>query len=242
MTFSSLWTAVLTTTAIYTADSLFTHHTTGVVYAELMKNPGFSNWTALFTNHSYHVDAVYNATYRTASAPVTLPTANLLDQGSHDLLTNLSVKNAMNTTAAPSTLSAAAPYEESFYKRSLPISMIAYLVLSTLQYCWLIWLERILPARSRRQHVPTTEKLSLSEDHEEEIVKKWVAQGRVRRASLNWCNTFLKWVLGLTIGRVWWIAVFHVVQASLRLESPRDTWGDMFSVRHCYYGKPRQSD
>jgi hypothetical protein len=135
-----------------------------------------------------------------------------------------------NSTALNETVSRAMEPEEPFYSRQLPVGVFTWFVMCTLQYCWLIGLERALPARSRRRDTTVADKGEMSEHHEEDVVKKWIAQGRVRRASLNWCNTFLKWILSLTIGRVWWHAVRHVVYQSLRLESPRKIWADMLSV------------
>ena len=92
----------------------------------------------------------------------------------------------------------------SFYGQILPKEVAVLLVLSILQYWWFIWLERMLPARPNRKGAlyRRGEKVEESEDCEEEAVEKWIAQSRVKRTSLNWCNTFLKCLLELTLGRL----------------------------------------
>jgi hypothetical protein len=44
--------------------------------------------------------------------------------------------------------------------------------------------------------------------------------GKVQRASLSWCNTFLKWILEMTVGRLWFHTVEHVVRELIKLSSP----------------------
>ncbi|PVI05764.1 hypothetical protein DM02DRAFT_516207 [Periconia macrospinosa] len=113
-----------------------------------------------------------------------------------------------NATAHNGTLGATTGDQrvlESYYQRELPRGIVIVLIMSSLQYCWFIWLEKMFPARPRLKEVPPQgyEKVEKYEVREEEVVKKWLAQGKVRRALLNWCNTFLKWVINLTIGRIW---------------------------------------
>jgi hypothetical protein len=97
----------------------------------------------------------------------------------------------------------------------------------------MVWLERILPARRRRGEglgSAEAEGLGESDVHEEKIVKRWIAQDRVRRASLNWGNTLVKWVLELTVGRLWYHAVEHVLYTLLKLQHPRDVMLEMNGV------------
>jgi hypothetical protein len=108
------------------------------------------------------------------------------------------------------------------------------LILSALQYWWLIWLERMLPARPRYRDVPyqRNEKVEENEDREEEVVKRWIAQGRVRRASLNWCNTFLKWMLQVTVGKFWYHTLGYILVKFLRLDPPRKVLESLKKVTH----------
>ena len=108
------------------------------------------------------------------------------------------------------------------------------LLLSALQYWWLIWLERMLPARPRYRDlvVRHEEKVEESEDREEEVVKKWIAQGRVHRASLNWRNTFLKWVLQMTIGISWLHISAHIITTAMQLKFPIKSMENLKTVCH----------
>jgi hypothetical protein len=126
--------------------------------------------------------------------------------------------------------------KESFYGRELPREVLIVFILVILQYWWFVGLEKILPARPRRRDVTYQgkEKVEESEDREEEVVKKWIAQGRVNRASLNICNTFLKWVLELTVGTLWFLTVQHVLRQLLKLNSPMSVFVGLKS--HLIFG------
>ncbi|KAF2998312.1 hypothetical protein E8E13_007673 [Curvularia kusanoi] len=58
--------------------------------------------------------------------------------------------------------------------------------------------------------------------HEERIVRKWIAQGRVKRASLSWRNTVLKCMLELSFGRLWYHTIEHILFTLLSLQHPRN--------------------
>jgi hypothetical protein len=192
---------------------MLNHHLTRNMFDQVLENEGFLNFTRAM-NRSVPLTSTDSTPGR-----MTLGTGNNTNRTSS--LNHTTGFN--NETAVNSTLTAIANSPESFYRRVLPRETIVFIVISVLQYWWLIGLERILPARSRHKYVlhQREEKVEESEDREEEVVKKWIAQGRVRRASLNWCNTFLKWLLDLTVGRVWYHTVEHVVTMLLRFHSPK---------------------
>jgi hypothetical protein len=127
-----------------------------------------------------------------------------------------------HTMTTNGTSGATMKNEESFYSQ-LPKELVIHLVIFALQYWWYIGLERLLPARPRSKDVPHRQegKTEMSEGREEEVVQKWIAQGKVQRASLNWCNTFLKWILEMTVGKLWFHTVEHVVRELIRLSSPK---------------------
>lgn len=170
-----------------------------------------------------------NATHVTPGR-LTLDAGNTTDT---TLLLNQTT-SLYNSTAINGTSSHREDPPESFYGRFLPREVVIHLVVSALQYWWLIWLERLLPARPRYNYVPPQqeEKMEESEDREEEVVKKWIAQGRVRRASLNWCNTFLKWTLEMTVGQLWTYTLEHVIRVPLMLKSPKRILDDLPSVSY----------
>lgn len=123
----------------------------------------------------------------------------------------------------------------------LPRTAVVAAIVSAMQYYWLVWLDRILPARSRRRDVGgRLDEEGENDVYEEKIVKRWIAQGRVKRASLSWWNTFLKWVLEMTVGRLWYHAIEHALFTLLKLQHPRNimlemsnvsrSWGDLVLV------------
>lgn len=91
-----------------------------------------------------------------------------------------------------------------FYTWFLAHELLFFAIRVPLQYYWHLWLERILPMRPRGDASMSAEKVSVGEGdqvREEEIVKRWIASGKVKRASLSWWNTFLKWILDITVGQ-----------------------------------------
>lgn len=114
----------------------------------------------------------------------------------------------------------------------MPRTAVVLVVISALQYYWMVWLERGLRARARREDVGgCVGEEGKNVVHEEIIVKRWIAQGRVERASLNWWNIFVKWVLELTVGRLWYHAIEHALNTLLKLQHPRTIMPELNGVR-----------
>lgn len=243
-----MWTTVLQTTALYAASQIITHHASDSFFQDEWDNPAVQNSTAAAKDYALSGNTTISST-TTASQKSVLPTDGSfeideapVDQATAERLigdaingkSHMSLRVTLpNGTVPNETISAANKQEkpeaqkEGFYTKEFPLDMLASLILCTLQYYWLQALERALPARSRRWDAGVQGKQEMDEDREEEVVKRWIAQGRVRRASLNWCNTLLKWVLSLTVGRVWYYAVGVVVRRALRLEAPGKSWWDV---------------
>lgn len=83
----------------------------------------------------------------------------------------------------------------------------AYIVLLGTLFCYFeVLLERMFPARPTQVEVvyerPQGATDADREGREEQVVREWIARGRVRHSSLSWWNTFVKWVLGMTVGRL----------------------------------------
>ncbi|KAK5637113.1 hypothetical protein RRF57_012825 [Xylaria bambusicola] len=101
-------------------------------------------------------------------------------------------------------------------------------LLGPLLYAWHIWLERLFPTRrsahqdnasidAKQKGADTT----FAEDtREEQVIQKWLRQGKIRRASLSWPNTFAKWTLQWTIGRYWMDNAGGLLGTLLRRQSP----------------------
>jgi hypothetical protein len=169
--------AVLQATVLFTFNVICAHHLSANMFKSLWEDEGFLNSS--------------KAWERSSSVPSPLtdgrPARLALDTG-ENLNGTSSLGHRMN-----GTIHAYETLPESFYGRVLPREVVIFFLLSIFQYWWLVWLERMLPARPRHRSGAVSHKVEVeeSEDREEEIVKKWIAQGRVNWTSLKWCNTFL---------------------------------------------------
>jgi hypothetical protein len=165
---------------------------------------------AFVVSHHLFSKAIHNASNSELWQNITSAVNASAQVGSNVMATNQTWNNGtiLNGTATNTTKDIFNPdgSSESFYLSSLPRQLFLLIVIKPLYYYWHIWLERFLPGRSCvAALMPVGEKSGIGEgdDHEEEIVQRWIAQGKVRRASLSWWNTFLKWILNLTVGTLW---------------------------------------
>lgn len=167
-----------------------------------------------------------------------IPKRPTLDAGNMNQTLPHYLNNASTINGTQSTMEKSV---ESFYLRRFPREIFVYLVISSLQYWWFLALEKKWPVRPRYNDVSyqQEEKFDDNEDREEKVVKKWIAQGRVKRASLNWCNTFLKWVLDLTIGRLWYHVVEHVMRETIKWRSLKLILSDLKSVSSPLHNRTR---
>lgn len=80
-------------------------------------------------------------------------------------------------------------------------TFITQVLLGPLLYTWHIWLERLFPSRrSARQsdgayQVSKEKEVDDDDTREEQVIQKWLRQGKIHRASLSWRNTFAKWAI-----------------------------------------------
>ncbi|KAF2033122.1 hypothetical protein EK21DRAFT_59322 [Setomelanomma holmii] len=197
MSSATMRTAVLQATIIFTISQILGHHLSENMFDEVWKDEVFLNMTSVLNQTTPYASANSTSRRLTIESGTTTNTTSLNRA--------LTINNATSINATTTNTSSSS---QSIYSWKLPREVAIMVVISALQYYWFIWLEKMLPARPRRKDVPYQrhEKIEESEGREEEIVKRWIAQGRVKRASLNWCNTFLKWVVELTIGRLWYHA------------------------------------
>ena len=154
-----------------------------------------------------------------------------------------------NTTVAAITDPSDAAAKESFYYNTLPRKVFCNAAITPLLYLWNIWLERTLPARPRGGKVtPEMSKAAASDGNEqieEEIVKKWIAQGKVQRSSVSWRNTLLKWFLYITFGNLVFEVLWMILDEVARLHSPSklvSRIGEKFDIVSCHYPRSRSSD
>lgn len=149
--------------------------------------------------------------------------ATLLCVASHAILVRL--LDDFSMTVVPKEFQEAEGYNESetsFTPKRLTRWFVVAFFHSLLRYQWHIWLERALPTRPRgnleaAQKANVT--VELDEDKEEEVVKRWIAQGRVRRASVSWCNIILKWILLMLLGNFTACVLDSFVESAFDLRS-----------------------
>lgn len=182
MPFSAMWVATAQTTVLTALTKIFKHEAERWTYAGVWENEAFANFTR---------EATIFFTGRTATD------ASVLSNGTI-LLNGTATDGSGHLTTEPS------PYW--FYLGELPRSLVLAFTTCALFYWWQVWLERRLPGRSRRveivkQSSPGGEKAEGDEDsREEQVVERWIAEGKIQRSSLSWGNTLLKWILDITIG------------------------------------------
>ncbi|RYN29093.1 hypothetical protein AA0112_g7232 [Alternaria arborescens] len=227
---------VLQATAICTISLLYTHYVSENMFDAVIHDETFSHLAGMLDNATA-AEQAHNARLEKMQKSV-IPK----DEADNYVMRTVNETNGTTwsyfvpknqTELIPNTKNAT---KESFYGRELPREVLIVFILVILQYWWFVGLEKILPARPRRRDVTYQgkEKVEESEDREEEVVKKWIAQGRVNRASLNICNTFLKWVLELTVGTLWFLTVQHVLRQLLKLNSPMSVFVGLKS--HLIFG------
>ncbi len=214
MTISQLQSVVLCTTLLIAIRLIFRHEANRNAYADILTDPVWSNFTRLF-------ESLDNTTTTTTSNSTTLQNATIV------------AANVTVTLNDP--LSDCKECSSTFYLASLPRQVFVYALLVPLQYYWQLCLERFFPARPRGVGFPMKlerkEKILDDDDsREEDVVKRWITHGRVRRSSLSWCNTFLKWILDITMGKVLFEVVFHLVYGFMKWEPFATTFGNLKRV------------
>ena len=98
------------------------------------------------------------------------------------------------------------------------------LPLLLLDYHWQCWLERMLPTRPPGSGLTAQEQEKITEGDEmveEEMMRRLIAKGKVRRASISWCNLFLKWVLESTIAALVLQSLFTAMWGTSESYEPR---------------------
>ncbi|KAK5122330.1 hypothetical protein LTR85_004241 [Meristemomyces frigidus] len=123
-----------------------------------------------------------------------------------------------------------------FYLKHLPRGTLAAVPLVVLAYKWQCWLERTFPGRPRGKpdlfkQAGEKKELAISDDEqlEEEIMRKLIAKGKVRRSSISWCNTLFKWLLDNTIGVLFFASGGIVLSKAMELQAPSHIWAHLKS-------------
>jgi hypothetical protein len=209
MTRSHIVPAVLQTIALSACAFIVSHHLLSNVYHNTSNTELWQNITRAF-------EGAANVTSAQARFNSTVNSQTL----NNGTIFNETAANNNNTANNPFSLNGSS---ESFYLKTLPRELFILIILSPLYYYWHIWLERFLPSRPRvTTLMPAGEKSGSGDgaNHEEEIVQRWIAQGKVRRASLSWWNTFFKWILNLVVGTFWLQSMRFLLTEVLTGKSP----------------------
>lgn len=204
MTRSHTITAVLQTVTLSACALVVSHH----LFSHAIHNASSSE---LWQNITAAFEGAANASAQ----------AGFNDTASSGIVSNGTMFNG--TAANNTTNGISSTDNESFYLRTLPRELFLLIALSPLYYHWHLWLERFLPGRPRVAALtPAGGKPGFGEgdNQEEEIVQRWIAQGKVRRASLSWWNTFSKWVLNLTFGTMWMESLRFFLAETIMGKSP----------------------
>ncbi|RMX79203.1 hypothetical protein D0869_08478 [Hortaea werneckii] len=119
---------------------------------------------------------------------------------------------------------------KSFYSDELPRDLAIQLMLFLANYQWQCLLERWLPTRPQGSNFTAQEKAKVTDDDdmmEDEVMRRLIAKGKVRRASISWCNVFLKWLINNTITFSVIALAYHVIDEVSHLRSPIPIWKDL---------------
>ena len=203
MTRSSLQSSVIQYTVIVALNMILNHEIGRNAYDSVWEDPVLKNLTTTMKNLPANAPALNNSASNNSS--LALGSASPISEDS-----------------------------EGFYLSYLPRTVLVHVLLCPLVYYWHIFLERFFPVRPRGVEIDYAKKVKVevdvNEGQEEEVVKRWIAQGKVRRSSVSWWNTFVKWVLHITIGKLLLLSLRHVLGGFLRWRSLTTSLGTLKGV------------
>ncbi|KAK7751162.1 hypothetical protein SLS62_006846 [Diatrype stigma] len=214
MSLSGMWVATAQTTALTALTKIFRHEAGRWQYSSVWENEAFAN----FTREA--VIFLANGTDTEASV-----------QSNGTILLNGTTIDWLPTSLGGSGHFATEESPYWYYISELPRALLLSCLTCALCYWWQVWLEHRLPGRSRRVEIvkqsgPGDEKVEGGEDgREEQVVKRWIAQGKVQRSSLSWGNTLLKWILDITIGET----CLRLVHSTLEMMMDRKPFSEITS-------------
>ncbi|KAK5130185.1 hypothetical protein LTR08_002394 [Meristemomyces frigidus] len=127
-----------------------------------------------------------------------------------------------------------------FYLKNLPRDLFTLLPLTLVAYLWQGWLESTFPGRQRQRFSPDAARQAgekkgraadSDEELEQEIMHRLIAKGKVRRASISWFNTLVKWSLDNTLGVLFFQSAATMLSGSLKLQGVRKSWSELSVIR-----------
>lgn len=113
--------------------------------------------------------------------------------------------------------------------------LIAVALTSFIGYHWNILLERWFPSRPRGTAPAPSARLVVGDEQmEEEVIKKWIASGRVQRSSISWTNTLAKGLLDISFGRAMILLIGSTVRSIMLGMQPVEIVQMWRGVRHTF--------
>lgn len=211
---SQMFRAVVQTVLLSVIASVISQHLLSNAYENISQHALFKNFTdAMDLIESQHLDDAPSGVNVTAGGNGTL----------------LNATSAFNETKGFNITSADLGLDNrTFYRETLPLEIFYLILLSPLYYMWHLWLERKFPARPKAT-LPFEHDLKGGENslQEEEVIQKWIASGKIRRSSLSWWNTFVKWILNLILAPLWMDGIKYVLEQTYHLRLPK--WDPVFN-------------
>ena len=208
MALSKMQSVALYTAILITLKFVITHEIRRKGFSNIWDDPVWKNLTsAIDTLTALNSTKLQNSTITIANGT----------------FANGTFANGTFANGTSSTFGSSLPEEKPFYLGFLPRNVFIYTLLVPLQSYWNIGLERLFPARPRGVEVSYQQEkkekfFDDNEDRDEEVMKRWIAQGRVRRSSVSWGNTFFKWILDMTVGKLWFEVVWHLIDGIVMWE------------------------
>ncbi|KAK8033652.1 hypothetical protein PG991_003050 [Apiospora marii] len=233
---SPMLSAVVQATILHIIGVIVSSRFSAGAYDEVWEDPVFRDYWAVMGNLTTPLPAGQNATAAAAAAAAAAATATSTNNSTAMALLNpTSTNSSSNSSSFYTTPDHPGPEQWSWWY--IPNRILTTLLMNALLYLWAVGLERAFPTRPRGDlsAVPKREKVvvELSEEHEEEVVKQWIARGRVRRSSISWCNTLIKWLLDVTVRAtlevLLWGLLVHLLDGKV-WDTPGEFWGDVIQM------------
>ncbi|KAK7926773.1 hypothetical protein PG985_003771 [Apiospora marii] len=233
---SPMLSAVVQATILHIIGVIVSSRFSAGAYDEVWEDPVFRDYWAVMGNLTTPLPAGQNATAAAAAAAAAAATATSTNNSTAMALLNpTSTNSSSNSSSFYTTPDHPGPEQWSWWY--IPNRILTTLLMNALLYLWAVGLERAFPTRPRGDlsAVPKREKVvvELSEEHEEEVVKQWIARGRVRRSSISWCNTLIKWLLDVTVRAtlevLLWGLLVHLLDGKV-WDTPGEFWGDVIQA------------
>lgn len=217
---------VVQSTVFQIIGAIASYHLSTGAYDGLWEDPVFRDWWSAIGN-------------QTSPGQSATTAADITTSANND--TAMALFHTTSTSSSRSSYTIPETDPEFLDGWLVPKQILSTLLTSALLYLRAVALERAFLTRPRGVEGggdanPKREKVvvvELSEEHEEEVVKRWIARGRVRRASVSWRNTLVKWLLEVTVRAalddMLWVLLMALMDGKT-WNTSGEFWGNIFQV------------